>query len=302
MATGAGRQLAAQHSHSLEGWYAHIPGHPGAGAGRRSQDARWHARPRRWPIPNPVLIFEHMPCSTTLEGELDPDVTGAATSAAPQRCAGRRHATSASITYGNGSLPKVPGRRRGSWRPPKASPPRSIDLRVLRPLDMETIDRLGGASTHKARRDRRRRLAERLDLAAEVIAARHGRGVRSTTSTRRCARVCSRGSTGSLCRETHGRGCAAAASSKIVAAARALTGAALRRVAEMIEFKLPSLGADMDEGKLLEWKVSPGDTVKKGQVVAIVDTSKAAVDVESGARALSSSCWSSRTRRSPSAR
>ncbi len=48
----------------------------------------------------------------------------------------------------------------------------------------------------------------------------------------------------------------------------------------MIEFKLPSLGADMDEGKLLEWKVSPGNTVKKGQVVAIVDTSKAAVDVE----------------------
>ena len=48
----------------------------------------------------------------------------------------------------------------------------------------------------------------------------------------------------------------------------------------MIEFKLPSLGADMDEGKLLDWKVSPGDTVKKGQVVAIVDTSKAAVDVE----------------------
>ena len=48
----------------------------------------------------------------------------------------------------------------------------------------------------------------------------------------------------------------------------------------MIEFKLPSLGADMDQGTLLEWKVSPGDTVKKGQVVAVVDTSKAAVDVE----------------------
>jgi pyruvate dehydrogenase E2 component (dihydrolipoamide acetyltransferase) len=54
----------------------------------------------------------------------------------------------------------------------------------------------------------------------------------------------------------------------------------------MIEFKLPSLGADMDEGKLLEWKVSPGDTVRKGQVVAVVDTSKAAVDVE---------CWSEGT-------
>ena len=50
----------------------------------------------------------------------------------------------------------------------------------------------------------------------------------------------------------------------------------------MIEFKLPALGADMDEGTLLEWKVGVGDTVKKGQVVAVVDTAKAAVDVE---------CW-----------
>ncbi|AHI81364.1 dihydrolipoamide acetyltransferase family protein [Burkholderia thailandensis] len=49
----------------------------------------------------------------------------------------------------------------------------------------------------------------------------------------------------------------------------------------MIEFTLPSMGADMDEGTLLEWKVKPGDAVKKGQVVAVVDTSKAAVDIES---------------------
>lgn len=48
----------------------------------------------------------------------------------------------------------------------------------------------------------------------------------------------------------------------------------------MIEFKLPSLGADMDEGTLLTWQVKPGDNVKRGQVVAVVDTSKAAVDVE----------------------
>lgn len=48
----------------------------------------------------------------------------------------------------------------------------------------------------------------------------------------------------------------------------------------MIEFKLPSLGADMDEGTLLKWHVKPGDAVKRGQVVAVVDTSKAAVDVE----------------------
>ena len=49
----------------------------------------------------------------------------------------------------------------------------------------------------------------------------------------------------------------------------------------MIEFRLPSLGADMDEGKLLEWMVKPGDAVKRGQIVALVDTSKAAIEVES---------------------
>jgi pyruvate dehydrogenase E2 component (dihydrolipoamide acetyltransferase) len=48
----------------------------------------------------------------------------------------------------------------------------------------------------------------------------------------------------------------------------------------MIRFELPSLGADMEEGTLLQWHVKPGDTVKRGQVVAVVDTSKAAVDVE----------------------
>jgi len=48
----------------------------------------------------------------------------------------------------------------------------------------------------------------------------------------------------------------------------------------MIEFKLPSLGADMDEGTLLQWCVQPGDTVTRGQIVAIVDTTKAAIDVE----------------------
>lgn len=48
----------------------------------------------------------------------------------------------------------------------------------------------------------------------------------------------------------------------------------------MIEFRMPSLGADMEEGKLLEWKMKPGDPVKRGDVVAVVDTSKAAVEVE----------------------
>lgn len=45
---------------------------------------------------------------------------------------------------------------------------------------------------------------------------------------------------------------------------------------------MPTLGADMAAGKLVEWLVQPGDTVKRGQVVAIVETDKGAVEVE---------CW-----------
>ncbi|TVT24448.1 2-oxo acid dehydrogenase subunit E2, partial [Amycolatopsis rhizosphaerae] len=43
---------------------------------------------------------------------------------------------------------------------------------------------------------------------------------------------------------------------------------------------MPSLGADMTEGTVLEWLVHPGDQVRKGDLVAVVDTAKAAVDVE----------------------
>jgi pyruvate dehydrogenase E2 component (dihydrolipoamide acetyltransferase) len=45
-------------------------------------------------------------------------------------------------------------------------------------------------------------------------------------------------------------------------------------------FRMPSLGADMESGVLLEWLVRPGDIVRKGDIVAVVDTSKAAVEVE----------------------
>ncbi len=43
---------------------------------------------------------------------------------------------------------------------------------------------------------------------------------------------------------------------------------------------MPSLGADMDAGRLLEWYVKPGDAVKRGDIVALVDTDKAAIEVE----------------------
>ena len=50
----------------------------------------------------------------------------------------------------------------------------------------------------------------------------------------------------------------------------------------MIEFTMPALGADMDEGRLDEWRIKPGDTVTRGQIVAVVETTKAAVEIE---------CW-----------
>jgi pyruvate dehydrogenase E2 component (dihydrolipoamide acetyltransferase) len=46
------------------------------------------------------------------------------------------------------------------------------------------------------------------------------------------------------------------------------------------EFHLPALGADMDEGTILEWHVAPGARVKRGDVVAVVETDKGAIDVE----------------------
>ncbi|MGA2453168.1 MAG: dihydrolipoamide acetyltransferase family protein [Solirubrobacteraceae bacterium] len=48
----------------------------------------------------------------------------------------------------------------------------------------------------------------------------------------------------------------------------------------MADFLMPSLGADMTSGTLLEWRVKPGDEVKRGDIVAVVDTSKAEIEVE----------------------
>ena len=72
MATGAGRQLAAQHSHSLEGWFAHIPGIKVV-APATVEDARFMLA-AALADPNPVLIFEHI-MLYNMEDELDPAVT-----------------------------------------------------------------------------------------------------------------------------------------------------------------------------------------------------------------------------------
>ncbi|MCZ2527564.1 biotin/lipoyl-containing protein, partial [Streptomyces sp. HB2AG] len=49
----------------------------------------------------------------------------------------------------------------------------------------------------------------------------------------------------------------------------------------MPEFTMPALGADMEEGTLLEWLVHPGDRVHRGEVVAVIETAKSTVEIES---------------------
>ena len=130
MATGGGRQLAAQHSHSLEGWYAHIPGLKVAVPGT-VEDAR-HMLAAALADPNPVLIFEHVVLYNT-EGELDPAVTAVDLEHATVRRAGRDVTL---VTYGNG-LPKCLSAAERLAQEGIAA--EVIDLRVLRPLDMPTV-------------------------------------------------------------------------------------------------------------------------------------------------------------------
>ena len=48
----------------------------------------------------------------------------------------------------------------------------------------------------------------------------------------------------------------------------------------MGEFRMPSLGTDMEAGTLIEWRVAPGTRVKRGDIVALVETQKGIVEVE----------------------
>jgi len=48
----------------------------------------------------------------------------------------------------------------------------------------------------------------------------------------------------------------------------------------VVEFRMPSLGADMEAGTLVEWLVKPGDKVKRGDIVAVVETQKGAIEIE----------------------
>jgi pyruvate dehydrogenase E1 component beta subunit len=130
MTTGAGRQLAAQHSHSLEGWYAHIPGIKVVAPGTIED-----ARAMLWPAlcdPDPVLIFEHALLYNT-EGELDDPPAPVALEGAAVR---RRGNDVSLVTYG-GSLPKTLIAADALAQDGISA--EVIDLRCLRPLDTDAL-------------------------------------------------------------------------------------------------------------------------------------------------------------------
>ncbi|WAG81184.1 alpha-ketoacid dehydrogenase subunit beta [Metapseudomonas furukawaii] len=138
MATGAGRQLAAQHSHSLEGWFAHIPGLKIL-APATLEDARGML----WPAlqdPDPVLIFEHAQLYN-LEGELDPaepvDIRTARV---------RRDGRDLTLVAYGGTLAKALAA--AERLADEGIDAEVLDLRVLRPLDDATLL----ASVRKTRR------------------------------------------------------------------------------------------------------------------------------------------------------
>jgi len=132
MATGGGRQLAAQHSHSLEGWYAHVPGLRVV-APATIEDA-FGMLLAALEKPDPVLIFEHA-LLYNMKGEL-PDGAGPTDL---DRAVVRRSGTHLTlITYG-GSLFKSLEAAAALAR--EGIEAEVIDLRTLRPLDDETIMR-----------------------------------------------------------------------------------------------------------------------------------------------------------------
>jgi pyruvate dehydrogenase E1 component beta subunit len=130
MATGAGRQLAAQHSHSFEGWYAHIPGlkvlAPATVDDARAMLAAALADP------NPVLLFEHI-ALYNVEGDVEEQPTVADIARARVR---RTGADVTLATYGNG-LPKCLAA--AEQLAAEGIQAEVIDLRVLRPLDHDTV-------------------------------------------------------------------------------------------------------------------------------------------------------------------
>jgi pyruvate dehydrogenase E1 component beta subunit len=130
MTTGGGRQLAAQHSHSLEVWYAHVPGLRVV-APATMEDARGMLL-TALDDPDPVIIFEHA-LLLAMEGDLADDAGAVDIDHAAVRRAGEHLSL---ITYG-GSLHKALAA--ADQLAQDGIDAEVLDLRTLRPLDRDAI-------------------------------------------------------------------------------------------------------------------------------------------------------------------
>ncbi len=130
MGTGAGAQLAAQHSHSLEVWYAHVPGLKVVAPAtvHDARDMLWAALED----PDPVVVFEHVALYNQ-KGELPEQPTKVELGRAAVRRPGRDLTL---VTYG-GCLPKALAA--AATLAERGIDAEVIDLRSLRPIDDATI-------------------------------------------------------------------------------------------------------------------------------------------------------------------
>jgi pyruvate dehydrogenase E1 component beta subunit len=140
MATGGGRQLAAQHSHSLEGWFAHIPGIKIVTPATAADAGGMVLAALR--DPDPVFIFEHATLYP-LDGEVADEPVAAAIGQALVRRAGDAVTL---VTYG-GCLGKT--LQAAAELAAVGIEAEVIDLRSLRPLDTATV-LASVARTHRA--------------------------------------------------------------------------------------------------------------------------------------------------------
>jgi len=140
VATGGGRQMAAQHSHSLEGWYAHIPGIKVLTPAIVADGYGMVLAALR--EPDPVFIFEHATLYP-LEGEVDESAQTFDISHAAVMRPGNDVSL---ITYG-GTLGKT--MQAAARLADEGIKAEVIDLRILRPLDAQTIVN-SVAKTHRA--------------------------------------------------------------------------------------------------------------------------------------------------------
>ena len=140
MATGAGRQVAAQHSHSLEGWYAHIPGITVLTPATVTDAKGMLLSALR--EPDPVFIFEHA-YLYPMEGELDETTSPVDITHATIRRPGDDISI---ITFGGSVWKALDAADRLAQEGVDAE---VVDLRVLRPLDTSTI-LASVAKTHRA--------------------------------------------------------------------------------------------------------------------------------------------------------